>query len=355
MVVPDGLAQAARVPSPSCGITDLADAYEVPEAARRELACGAGWEGRWEASWRRDGAVAISRVSDLGQVLGGGCQPWRHFTWRTGQRHRPGLQFLVSTGRHHGFESLEEQRFLLALDFAGGVTDVVSQPFRLRAETTAGWREHIPDFLAVTGDGAWLVDVRPRDLVKDEDLVLFAAAAEAALAAGWRYAVICGWRPHAMATLDMLSSQRRPMADPLRLAPQLLAAARAGPLGFDDLTGATSCPAVARAHALHLIWHRRLGIDLAGPLTGQLMVWLGAGSPGEGRAGEAGVRGAADAGRRGVEGGGMPSADRAGDAARHRRPAPPGHDPGAGQRSGIPRRSPHLPVRGSGRGRCWRT
>jgi hypothetical protein len=52
--------------------------------------------------------------------LAGGCQPWRHFGWRTRQRHRPGLQFLVSTGRHHGFESLEEQRFLLALDFPAG-------------------------------------------------------------------------------------------------------------------------------------------------------------------------------------------------------------------------------------------
>jgi hypothetical protein len=169
------------------------------------------------------------------------------FTWRAGQRHRPGLQFLLSTGRHHGFESLEEQRFLLALDFAGGVTDVVSQPFRLRAETTAGWREHIPDFLAVTRSGAHLVDVRPRVLIRDEDRGLFAAAAEAALAAGWRYSVICGWRPHVMATLDMLSSQRRPLADPLGLAPQLLAAAGAGPLVFDDLAGATSCPAVARS------------------------------------------------------------------------------------------------------------
>lgn len=274
MLVPDGLAQAALVPSPSCGITDLADSYEVPEAARRELTCGAGWEDRWEASWRRDGAVAVSRVSDLGQALAGECQPWRHFTWRTGQRHRPGLQFLVSTGRHHGFESLEEQRFLLALDFAGSVTGLVSQPFRLRAETAAGWREHVPDFLAVTGSGAHLVDVRPRELIKDDDRVLFAAAAEAALAAGWRYSVICGWRPHVTATLDMLSSQRRPMADPLRLVPQLLAAAGAGPLGFDDLAGATSCPAVARAHALHLIWHRRLGIDLAAPLTGRSDVWL---------------------------------------------------------------------------------
>lgn len=254
-------------------MTDLAVVYEIPEAVRRELACGQGWESRWEASWRCDGAVAGGRVSDLGDVLAGGRQPWRHFTWRTGQRHRPGLQFLVSTGRHHGFESLEEQRFLLALDFCG-VTDVVSQPFRLRAETTAGWREHIPDFLAVTGDGVLLADIRPRDLIRDDDRVLFAAAAEAALAAGWDYAVICGWRPRVIATLDALSSQRRVMADPLRLVPQLLAAAGAGPLSFDDLAGATSCPAVARAHALHLIWHRRLGIDLAAPLTGRSGVWL---------------------------------------------------------------------------------
>lgn len=203
--------------------------------------------------------------------------PWRHFTWRTGQRHRPGLQFLVSTGRHHGFESLEEQRFLLALDFAGGAVDVVSQPFRLRAETAAGWREHVPDFLAVTAGGVLLADVRPRSLVRDDDLLLFAAAAEAALAAGWRYAVFCGWRPHVMAALDVLSSQRRPLEDRLGLVPQLLAAAGTGPLRFDDLAGATSCPAVARAFALHLIWHRRLGIDLAEPLAGRTMVELAAG------------------------------------------------------------------------------
>jgi hypothetical protein len=53
------------------------------------------------------------------------------------QRHRPGLQFMVSTGRHHGFESLEEARVLLALDFAGDVTDVVSQPLKLRFGTSA--------------------------------------------------------------------------------------------------------------------------------------------------------------------------------------------------------------------------
>jgi hypothetical protein len=33
---------------------------------------------------------------------------------------------------HHGAESLEEARLLLALDFAADLTDVVSQPLRLR-------------------------------------------------------------------------------------------------------------------------------------------------------------------------------------------------------------------------------
>jgi hypothetical protein len=268
---------AGRIPSASCSVDDLADVFGVPEEARRELACAVGWESRWEVSWRRSGTRADAPVRELGLVTAEGCTPWRHFTWRTGQRHRPGLQFLVSTGRHHGFESLEEQRFLLALDFAGGALDVVSQPFRLRAETAAGWREHVPDFLAVTAGGVLLADVRPRSLVKDDDLVLFAAAAEAALAAGWRYAVFCGWRPHVMATLDTLSSQRRPLKDWLGLVPQLLAAAGAGPLRFDDLAGATSCPAVARAFALHLIWHRRLGIDLAEPLAGRTVVELAAG------------------------------------------------------------------------------
>jgi hypothetical protein len=35
----------------------------------------------------------------------------------------------------------------------------------------------------------------------------------------------------------------------------------------------TSMPVVARAHALHLIWHRRLGIDLAQPLNDDTLVW----------------------------------------------------------------------------------
>jgi hypothetical protein len=181
---------------------------------------------------------------------------------------------MVSTGRMHGFESLEEQKLLLALDFVGGVAEVLAQPFCLRFQRGGGHGEHVPDFLAVFADGSrWLLDVRPARLVKDEDAVKFAAAAEAAAAVGWRYSVVIGWRRHVLMTVDFLSSQRRPLQDPLGLQGQLLEAVQDGPVSFGELVAGTSLPVVARAQALHLLWHRRLGVDLSAPFGDGSLVW----------------------------------------------------------------------------------
>jgi hypothetical protein len=152
---------------------------------------------------------------------------------------------MVSTGRHHGFESLEEARLLLALDFAGQVREVVSQPFRLRFTTLAGAGEHIPDVLAVTGDGTWLFDVRPAGRIGDGDKARFAAAAELALSCGWRYLIVTGWRGHVMSALDALSSRRRPMSDPLGLRELLLSRASRGGRRFGELAAGTPADPVA--------------------------------------------------------------------------------------------------------------
>jgi hypothetical protein len=173
---------------------------------------------------------------------------------------------MVSTCRHHGFESHAEQQLLLALDFAGDLEDVLSQPFRLAFTADDGPGEHTPDFLAVTRGGAWLVDVRPGERIKAEDRIRFAAAAEVALSCGWRYAVVAGWRPHVQAALDTISAQRRPLADPLGLQRALLTATGRGPVRFGELVEQAVVPPMARAQALHLIWNRRLGVDLAAPL-----------------------------------------------------------------------------------------
>lgn len=212
-------------------------------------------------------------MRDMASVPLAGSEPVRRFTWRAGQRHRPGLQFLVSTGRHHGFESLEEARLLLALDFVR-VAEVFPQPFRLSFEHVSGRADHIPDFLAVMPDGGrWLFDVRPRRLVGEEDALKFAATEEAAAACGWRYTVVTGWRPNVLSVLDALSAQRRPLQDPLGLHRELEEVVSAGPVPFGRLVESTRLPAVARAHALHQLWHRRLGVDLGRPLADTSVVW----------------------------------------------------------------------------------
>jgi hypothetical protein len=273
-----GIVGCCEVASDTCGWEELLAPGPAGLAGAREaLVLGQGWARAWTTRWKLADGPVTCPVRDLAAMPLRGAQPVRRFSWRTSQSHRPGLQYMVGTGRHHGFESHAEQRLLLALDFAGGLEDVLSQPFRLAFTTSGGSGEHTPDFLAVTGDRTWLIDVRPGERIGEEDLVRFAAAAEVALSCGWRYVVVTGWRPHVQATLDTISAQRRPLSDPLGLQAVLLAAAGHGPVRFGELVERTEVPAVARAHALHLVWHRRLGIDLAAPLGDRSLVHAGRG------------------------------------------------------------------------------
>ena len=264
-VVADALGDNGAVWSHRCGWEDLLVPVSV-EAGRAGLGLDGDWPGRWTVTWRAGRDVQSCLVRDLVRSPWLRGDPVRGFSWRRDQRHRPGLALLVSTGRHHGAESLEEARVLVALDFAAEVVDVVSQPLRLCFD--AGRRRvHTPDFLVVTRSGTWLVDVRPEPLIEDADRESFAAAAEVAVACGWYYRVAAGWREHAWASLDAFSSQRRKLSDPLGLRPGLLASARAGRTTFGELAAGSGCVPVARAQLLHLLWHRRIGVDLSRPLT----------------------------------------------------------------------------------------
>lgn len=73
------------------------------------------------------------------------------------------------------------------------------------------------------------------------------------------------------------TSQRRPLTDPLGLQRVLLAAAGDGPVRFGELVEHGGVLAAARAQALHLIWDRRLGVDLAVPLGDRSLVHAGRG------------------------------------------------------------------------------
>ncbi|WP_331757925.1 TnsA-like heteromeric transposase endonuclease subunit (plasmid) [Nocardia sp. NBC_01377] len=211
-------------------------------------------------------------VRDLPELPLAGRGPTREFSWRRGQRHRSGLEYLVSTERQHGHESLAEARLLLMLDFAGGAREVLSQPLRLRFWTGDGPVEHFPDFLAVTDSGIWLIDVRPMNRIGERDEVKFAATAEVAALHGWGYVVVGGWRPQMVATVDWFSSQRRPLIDRLGMVETLLGLLSTGPATFAALADATACAPIARAFLLHLLWRRRVGMNLGRPLTDATLI-----------------------------------------------------------------------------------
>lgn len=179
---------------------------------------------KWDAVCRYSGRDVSVAVGDLAAMPIAGREPVRRFGWHRDQRHRAGLEFLVSTGRHHGYESLQEARLLRVVDFAAGATEVLSQPLRLRFTTFDGPREHIPDFLVCGRSGWWLVDVRPRQCLRDGDRVAFVAAAQVAAASGWGYVVVGGWKPHVWSTVDAMSAHRRPLADVLDIGAGMLAA-----------------------------------------------------------------------------------------------------------------------------------
>jgi len=69
-----------------------------------------------------------------------------------------------------------------------------------------------------------------------------------------------------LTTVDTLSSQRRPLSDRLGMVDQVLAVVADGPRPFGEVAATAVAPAVARAYLLHLLWHRRLGMDLSAPL-----------------------------------------------------------------------------------------
>ncbi|MFE1734485.1 hypothetical protein [Streptomyces bacillaris] len=140
----------SQVRSDECVLDELMSPHRNLDGARTRLVMRDNWASRWTAAWQINRSEVIWPVRDLGSVPVLSSKPVRGFTWRTKQRHRPGLEFLVSTGRMHGFESLEERAALLALDFMT-VIEVLPQPFTLSFEHVDGHGGHIPDFRAALG------------------------------------------------------------------------------------------------------------------------------------------------------------------------------------------------------------
>ncbi|GGZ95266.1 hypothetical protein GCM10010371_64050 [Streptomyces subrutilus] len=96
--------------SHNCALDDLVVPYAVDPAAAAGLDTGPGWTRRWITVWKAARTEVVCPVRDLAAFPASVSAPVRAFTWQAGQRHRPGLQYMLATGRMHGFESLAERR-----------------------------------------------------------------------------------------------------------------------------------------------------------------------------------------------------------------------------------------------------
>ncbi|MFF3056003.1 TnsA-like heteromeric transposase endonuclease subunit [Streptomyces sp. NPDC057909] len=264
-----------RVWSDACALEDLARLDREHTAHAAHLDLDDRWPVRWTTTWKYGRSASVTcPVQDLNTVDLSQTVPVRRFTWRTDQEHRPGLEYMTATDRHHGFESFEEECLLLVADFAADLTEALCQPFRLCFYADGGRVDHTPDYLLLTRRGPIVVDVRPAGRIHARDNLKFAATAEAALSAGWRFAVLTGWRAHVRGAVDAMSAERRPLDDVLGIQGQLHQVAAQGPMPYGELVDRCSLPAVARAHALHLLWRRQLGVDLSGPYGDERLVRL---------------------------------------------------------------------------------
>lgn len=195
--------------------------------------------------------------------------PVRPFYWVKGALHFPGSWWSSTTGDHVGFESWLERDHLMFMDFDPAITGIASQPFWLHWQAENGRdRRHPPDFFARRADGSGLViDVRPDDMIPEEDAEVFRMTAAACEQAGWEFRRAGTVDPVLRANIRWLSRYRHQRC---RREPAVAELLEAFTPGMPLLAGAAQVgdPVAVLPVAYHLLWCRELACDMAVLLDG---------------------------------------------------------------------------------------
>lgn len=202
--------------------------------------------------------------------------PVRRFTPRKGQRHLGGRWWCATTGGHVGFESWLERDHVMLLDFDPAVVGIAAQPFWLSWPNEAGTRtRHAPDLFARRIDGtALVVDCRPVERRRPQDLAKFAVTGHACARLRWEYRLVAGLDPVLVGNLRWLSGYRHPRNDVPAVGVSLMDVfATPTPL----LAGAEAVgdPIAVLPALFHLLWRRVLSADLSRPLGEATLVAFG--------------------------------------------------------------------------------
>lgn len=205
--------------------------------------------------------------------------PIREFFSWPGKRNYEGLYWSSTNRRHVDFESLLEREYLLVADAADDIVAIAAQPLAmLWPRSTSGHRNHVPDFFVrlVSGDGR-LVDVRSSERV-EENAEQFALTRSVCDQVGWQYEVFTGLAPEVSANLRWLAGYRHDRSAPHPDMVEVILGCFGAPIPFGEALSRVQSQSglsaeIAAANLLHLIWSRRLNVDLHRPLTNASEVW----------------------------------------------------------------------------------
>ena len=227
-------------------------------------------------------ATAFAQVRDvsLAEAAGrliDGVVPIRQPMQYRGQWSKPGWYYFAYLEKHISYESRFEAAHLLLLDFAGGVRDVIPQPFRLHWRQGKAARRHTPDYLVERVSGSDLVlDVKGTARAADpKNALVFDVTRLACMQMGLDYRVATDIRMTLLQNVQWLAGYK---------TPALLEGSTGTLIG--QVTHPVSCQEAASRAArslgtvvplvlptlFHLCWRRALSIDLSEPFTGRTQV-----------------------------------------------------------------------------------
>jgi len=223
-------------------------------------------DGLDAVQWRSpDRAVRTARVSpELLREQLWETEPIRRGAQYQNRLNQHGLYYWPRTGRHVWYESALELACMVELDHQGDAVQVAAQPFRLLFRRGAQAIYHDPDFFAVHGSGDQVVyDVKPARRVVDAQ-AQFAETARVCEQVGWRHEVLSETGPTRTTNLAFLRASRLPRCHPpSEVFVRLLDLFEAGRcLGEGAAMLNRRHPALVMPYIKHLIWHRRLLVDL---------------------------------------------------------------------------------------------
>lgn len=191
-----------------------------------------------------------------------------------GQSGKPGFYWMASVRRHVTHESKAERTYLMEADWAGTVTGVLPQPFRLHFPRDERPFRHIPDFLVQHDDSTLdVVDVKgARQREKPLNRLTFDLTRKACDELGFRFIVYSGPKVISEANLAFLAGYRGTAAaaldEYLPLLVDLVAGGEPTVVEVNErLTRAGVVPSVAPAIVWRAMWKRLLATDFRSPLT----------------------------------------------------------------------------------------